>query len=250
MGISSIATAGGGGTLTSFDALWNALAAQSPADSDTDYFSDASLDGSWSEFDLASAVVVTEEASEGLKLASTSTAGEAVAGILKAAPSHSTYNVTAQIRANATVENYLRVGLALSEGTGSTDNIVLHCFLFQSGTSYPWIEATRFNAYNAFGARIQYFQNEMGLLADCAYFRCHVTATTMQFLISGNGRNWLAIGDPVTITTHLPGGITNVGICVNNNATSTAHDVYSSMFRIDDTSDPFEAIGSALQARV
>ena len=249
MGIRSIATAGGGGTLTTFQAVWDPLAAQSPADTDTDYFDDSSLDGSWSEFDLGSAVTVSE-GSDGLKLASTSTAGEAIAGVLKAAPSHSAYNVTIQLRANAVVENYLRIGLGLTEGTGSTDNVIMHGFLFQSGTSYPWIEVARFSAYNAFSARIQYFQNEMGLVADVAYLRAHVTSTTVQFLISANGRNWLAVGDAVTITTHLPGGVTHCGIVCNNNATSTAHDMYSSMYRVDDTTDPFEAIGSALQARV
>jgi hypothetical protein len=249
MAIRSIATAGGGGTLTTYDAVWNPLAAQSPADTDTDYFTDSSLDASWTEFDYASAVTVSE-GSDGLKLASTSTAGEAIAGILKAAPSHSTYNITIQIRANAVVENYLRIGLGLTEGTGNTDNVLIHGFLFQTGSSYPWIEVSKFSAYNAVIGRVQYFQNEMGLAADVAYLRAHVTSTTVQFLISANGRNWLAVGDAVTITTHLPAGISHVGILVNNNATSTAHDVYSSMYRVDDTSDPFEPIGSALQARV
>ena len=249
MGVRSIATAGGGGTLTTFSAVWYPLAAQSPADTDTDYFDDSSLDGSWTEFDYASAVTVSE-GSDGLKLASTSTAGEAVAGVLKAAPSHSAYNVTIQIRANAVVENYLRIGLGLTEGTGNTDNVIIHGFLFQTGSSYPWIEVSKFSAYNAVIGRIQYFQNEMGLAADVAYLRAHVTSTTVQFLISANGRNWLAVGDAVTITTHLPAGISHVGILVNNNSTSTAHDVYSSMFRVDDTTDPFEPIGSALQARV
>lgn len=250
MGVTVIPGAAAGGTLTTFSGVWNGLQKQSPLDDDTDYFDDSSLDAAWSEVDHSGTIVSVTEGSDGLALEFTESPGEANVGVYRAAPTHSAYNVTVHLRADIISQTASKpaFGIALADGVASSSN--LFTLMFYTGeTSY--VAVYSWPAYNTgFSLKDRRYDGH-GLSAANVFFRFHVTATTVQVLFSTNGRNWVAMEDPYTIAATGLSSIAHVGIVGNMRDTSgDTNYVYSDMYRVDETSDPFEPVGSALQARV
>ena len=235
---------GAGGTTTL--KLWDALQAQSPLDSKTDYFDDSSLSGDWTEFDDVSKLTVTEDG-DGLKMVLTSGGSSDLTGILKAAPTHTTYTITAEVRwAGGIFEYHTDAGIIISTGLASGANTILVC-AGETNTTRSKLDWARWSARTTFGAIVA--SNHGMLPAPSRLFlRFYVdtSAATIQPLWSGDGRSWAAMADPVAYSTLGFGAGTAdyIGLVINNDSASENVTIRSSMFRVDNTSDPYHAVGA------
>lgn len=226
---------------------WNGLAVQSPLDGASDYFSDASLSGSWTEFDPGTQVTVTETAADRLKLVAASAAGDHIGGIMRAAPAYSTYCITACLDGTGVMANYLQYGIVMGGAdtfsAPTTANLIVLGTVNKNGPQ----TATEFSNYSAYNT----YATGHATLATLSwrFLRIFVDTTNgYKALVSSNGREWFQLlGSFISKATGALGTGTEapsyIGVYLNNINSGVDSVARASMFRVDSTADPFFQVG-------
>jgi hypothetical protein len=237
-------TGGGGAGGADLTGIWNGLIQQSPLHAKTDYFSDSSLDVKWTELDNDTNTTVTEDAT-GLTIVQTTHAGVGLSGIHEAAPAAAQYLITVDMRLT---------GVMTGVGGGSVSQMFVTGDLAGAPTTAPlvvfglaWedvkadVQVVSYSDYNSV-ATVHLVDVSLGIVR---YFRIAVdnTANTFQFLVSGDGENWVRFYTLAQASASVTGDPVRIGFGLNNVNSGSTLKLHSRMFRVDESSDPFLPIG-------
>jgi hypothetical protein len=229
-----------GASSASGNQIWLGTLPQSPLDTTSDYFNDGLLDSKWLEWDPQTTLTV-QETPDGLKL---TRSGDVVRfnGLIQELPAHSTFAITAEVEIDVELGKLAGGGILVGEDleTNPTTDALWMVYVLWSTTESDWVVAfQRWTNYD--GSATTHFQDRVGALGSRFLIRLYVDtgATTMQALISRDGRRWLSLG---TEEDYSADTIDKMGF-VTRNASGTDAVVYSRMFRVDATSDPYLPVG-------
>jgi hypothetical protein len=222
--------------------FWDALDPQSPIDDATDYFDDSSVSADWVEIDPDGRITLTEDAS-GIKIQHASAAGQRQCGILKAAPAHTTYAITVQLRQSAGVQqDYCAFGIGVAEGTDAADSLCVFGPRYEADITLSLAIWSNFSSFSSFLVS----RSDASADPTLMYLRIYVdtTASTLFLLVSATGQDWSAIADPVSFASAGVSSVSYIGIMTNNEGTGDVLSVSSRMCRIDNTTDPYISVGA------
>jgi hypothetical protein len=232
-----------GSTTASGNTMWSATVPQDPLETETDYFTDSTLDPKWTEWDPQAALTVEEDA-DGLKLTRVADASE-FNGLVQDLPAGTRFAVTAEIALDAEGGKVNGAGIIVGEDlvtNPTTDAFWINYVVFDTGGSEWVVNRARYSNYagaNTFG-----LADPAGIHTSRIFLRIFVdtVAVTVMFLVSRDGERWVSVGPAVSYSGDT---LDQVGFVTRNDSGNDLI-AYSSMFRVDTTTDPFIPVGAKI----
>lgn len=229
--------------------FWLGTVPQQPEQTETDYFTTGTLDSKWEEFDPGSAVTVAED-SDGLVITAPADASKKFGGVIQPVPGASNYAITLMLSSQ-----FLQSGggdglaagviwgenLAASGGDPANGNFYANLLSLGGTTTGGGNNFQQYSSYTTFLAN--YATSEWNhTVSGPVFLRLYVDTGSTQItaLTSTDGRRWIARAAAQTYSL-TPG---SMGIVIHNNTTSGVEaKLFSRMFRVDETSDPYLPVG-------
>lgn len=223
---------------------WDGLIPQSPANADTDYFRDSSIDPAWLAWNPAGNVTAVED-TRGLVLTQPSGGSNQFSGRIRAAPADAQFVITTHSGLQGRGTSFSLAGVIVGEDlvtNPATDSFVCGCLTIDSGDILK-VDSTLMANYSTFtsnNGKIQGFSPGNTVLS-----RIHVnrTGSLLTVLFSSNGRDWIQAGPQITFAAASLASIDYMGVVIDNFGTGQDASAIFDMFRVDVTSDPFFPIG-------
>jgi hypothetical protein len=221
--------------------FWLATVPQQPEQTETDYFPGSALASKWEEWDVPGTLTVSVD--NGLVMSRTTDANFG-AGIIQPIPSATTFAITAEVEFDTVVGNDSNGGgilvgenLAASGGSPSTGDLWVLQVGWSSGSDRA-VFWQKWDDYN--GPATTLYTDGLSVEISRILLRLYVdtTADTVQALLSTDGKRWIALDDPVSTSGFTLGSIGLTTIAIGDDT-----EVYSRMFRVDETSDPYLPVG-------
>lgn len=236
----------GGGTTTARN--WFPLIEQSPLNAKTDYYNVGNvLDPKWSTWNPGANTTASQAGSTTrLQLLQTTHAGSAVGGIYQAAPAATRYAITTWIGLAGRSNNVANGGVFAAgniSGAPTTAAFVSVDQIVNSAVAAgsPTAEFLNWTDYTALAGSAASITG----LGQGALLRLYVDTVAANFLLltSNNGLAWVRYATVAFAATVLNAAPSFIGQHVNNANTGADVSLYSGMFRVDATTDPFLPIG-------
>lgn len=222
----------------------DALIPQDPADNDTDYFPNGALDAAWIEWDPQSALTVTAPANgQGVTLTRDASSVARFNGLIRSAPAHTRYAITAMCGLSAEGNNLVGAGLVAGADlvtNPTTDPIWTSYSIYDTGGQNWEFTFQRWTNYNGTATT---HTNQGGRYIDRFLSRIFVDTIggTIEGLMSSDGENWARSG-PIA----LADTISYVGLVMRGTNAGEDSVMRSRMFRVDNTTDPLLQCGEWL----
>jgi hypothetical protein len=235
-----------GAATASGNTLWMGTLPQTPLHVKSDYFGTGSLDPKWEVWDAITpgGTVTAVENSEGLVLTRAADT-ENFNGIIQTLPGDTTFALTAEIELDLVGGKLTGAGvlvaenLAASGGNPSTGKLWMNYVAWDTvfgNMIYQFATWADFNSFTAVN-----FDSRLGSDRSRIFLRLYVDTSgeTIRALGSRDGHRWLSLGGSISYAGSTLGSI---GFVMRNESGDDTI-MYSSMFRVDATSDPYLPVG-------
>lgn len=223
---------------------WGPLYPQTSLDPSTDYFTTGVLDPKWTTWNPGANTTVTVSASTRLNIVQP-TGVDKVGGIFQPCPAYTRYAITALIGVDARAINFPGAGLLI--GGNLITNPATDPFVYVPTGPSPaplmYVSGLNFTDYLTFGGTL-WNVNNIGFQTILMRIFVDTIAQTYQFLTSGNGYTW-SRWNSTTFAGSAMGAVnpTVIGVCANNVNSGADQTALCSMFRVDQTTNPYLACG-------
>jgi hypothetical protein len=234
---------GSGPSSASGNQVWLGLVPQVPPETETDYFTDNTLDPKWTEFDIDGNTSVSE-GSDGLELSQASHGGSSFGGVYQTAPADDQFAVTAELRMEGPHTQFANMSVFMAEdSTGMSASSSFVTMAYTAQNTGPTFNFQRWSDYNTFGANIlSPAASETGRVFVRLWVDRTESGGTIYGLVSPDGREWVQLGS-VTFATAAMADLDYIGIGMDNSGSGITQILRSSMFRVDTTTDKFLPVG-------
>lgn len=229
---------------------WSPLLTQSPLNAATDYFNNgAVLDSKWTLWNPGANTTATQSQASRLRLLQTTHAGNAVGGIRQAAPASTRYAITAKIGVTGIVNNVMDGGIFVAgdiAGAPTTAPFVTVDNTYNSATAGGALTCSLFNWTNYTTLAGATKDLVAGNAANLVRLFVDTVGTNYMLLLSPDGEAWQKIAVLSFAASAIGGPPLYIGQHVNNGNTGEDVSLYSAMFRVDATTDPYLQCGGFL----
>lgn len=228
-------------------AMWSPLVEQNPANPITDYFPGSTLNAKWTEFDNDANTTVSVSATRRLQLLQTTHAGNSVAGIFQPVGAATRYAITTKIGISGIVNNIMNGGIFVAGdivGAPTTAPILTLDMIFNSAVSggVPTIEFLNWTDYNSLAGSLS--SKLLGQGINVLRIFVDTVGANFFLLTSADGETWAKFAVVAFAATTIGAAPLYMGQHVNNGNTGEDVSLFSSMFRVDATTDPYLPCGA------